>query len=335
MRHSRRTHERFSAIGTLLLAALFVGAAAVIQADPFTTHLDPLIAELEARSAALEGATDKLELKKKKTIDKLLRVFDKDSKGPDKDLKAAGKAAKKLAKVYPEEFLPQTISASAALPAGLGADNLADLILQALELFGGDIDALLAAAQQTVDAAPAGKCQDKAQSALDQVEELLADADAAPDLPGLSKGLAKALKKTLKAEALAEKALQCVPKLGAGISIATISVNGESANYFDDAFAPGEDELLATYFDSNNSLFIGMFGGQTGVGLSFAVSAAIGSHFVVADFTDPGQTIQNMPGTVTITKFGAVPGHVHGTFNFAVSGTEVTGSFAIYAFGGP
>lgn len=324
MRYPNRVSLPAAIVAALLLV---LGVASAAQADPFTTHLDALIAELDLRSAALDGATDKVELKQKKTLDKLLKLFAKESKGPDKDLKAAGKAAKSLAKVFPEEF-----ASEGAATAGLSEATLADLILQALALFDGDIDALLGAAQTLVDGAPVGKCQDKAQSALDQVDELLAAADAAPDLPSQAKALAKALKKTLKVESLAEKALGCVPKLSWNISTATVAVNGASQGYLDDALAGGPDEVQSTLFQ-NGSLFIAVLG-QNGLNLNFFVSSSeIGTHDVVADFIDVGgQSVQFLLGTVTITKFGTVPDHLHGSFQLGTLGTEVSGSFAIYTY---
>ena len=76
-------------------------ASAAVASDPF----HGLVAELEARSAALEGSETKADIKLRKRLDKVVKMLDKAS-GLDAELKAAGKAAKRLAKLYPGEMAP-------------------------------------------------------------------------------------------------------------------------------------------------------------------------------------------------------------------------------------
>jgi len=309
-----------------LLLSLTVAAACLApaaQADPATPYLDPLIAELEARSAALEGSEDKAEQKQKKTVDKLLKLFAKDSKGPDKDMKAAGKAAKSLAKVFPQEFP----SPESAQPAGVAEDTLADLILDALLLFGGDIDTLLDEAQGVVDAAPPGKCQDKAQDALDDVEALvdeLGDPDPS-DLPGYAKALVKVFKKALKGESLAEKATGCVPKLSSKINTAT--VNGVS--YLDDTSKNNDDEI--TGVDPGSGLVFIEISSDDGLNLIFNVPSSAGTHDnKAANYIPPGGTMSvPLLGSVEISEYpSSIPGRSQGTFDFGGAATAV-GSFSI------
>lgn len=311
----------------VLSLALFLSTGA--NADPYTEHLDPLIDELAARSAALEGATDKAEQKRKKTLDQLLKGFAKDAKGPDKDLKAVGKAAKKLAKVYPEEFSP------GLQPAGPVVLSLPNLIEQALDLFGGDVDSLLDAAQGAVNGAPPGKCQDKAQQVLDQGEALLDGADLAGDPASKAKALAKALKTALKAQGAADKALGCVPKLEWYIDIGTVDVDGDLRSLFDEANDNEDDELGSTYLPGPGSLFIFLFSADGEVQLSFSVGVGDdpkGLHSVVASLVYLNQ-IYNLSGEVNITKVpSSLPGHFHGNFDLAGGGRDVTGSFAIYTY---
>lgn len=314
-----------SLLAALTAATLLLLPLSAAQADPSVDYLDPLIAELEARSAALEGSEDKDEQKQKKTIDKLLKGFAKESKGPDKDLKAAGKAAKKLAKVFPEEF-----SDPAMLSAAVAEDDLADLIQQALELFGGDVDAILAQAQDLVDMAPTG-CADKAQAALDKVVMIVEEAGDpnSGNLPDYAKALAKALKKGLKVEAKALKAQDCTPKtpkLKWNIGIAT--VNGMS--YVADALDTTSGDQISGVDFGNGTAFLAILESD-GLNLNFYIPTSEGPHNVFnAQFTPPpGMDFQLLNGSVTITKYpSSIPGRAIGTFDFG-NGTAV-GSFNIY-----
>lgn len=299
-----------------LLVLMLTSPASDAVADPFTSFFDNLIVELEARSTALEGSTDKAEIKQKKTIDKLLKAFAKDSTGLDKDLKAAGKAIKKLAKAFP------------------GDGTLEALIDAALTAAGGDIDALLDAAQDLVDTAPLGKCRDKAQKLLDQVEMLLHEADTTTDPAAVAKALTKALKQANKGGRLAAKALTCGPKLKPGISVATLEINGKSKKFADHVSNTNpatDDVLLATHKTVSNTLFVLISSNRQDIQLDFLEFALqpspLGDYAVTASFRDASGTYA-VSGTLTLTSLPGPPGHAVGSFDLSGSGLQITGSFA-------
>ena len=326
-----------------LIAIVFVitmGSVDNASAAPFTSYLDGLIAELEARSEALEGSTDKDEIKLKKGIDKILKGFMKTSTGPDKDLKTAGKSVKKLVKLYPDEMVPG---------GGGDGDTLYDILEAALANFEGDIQALLDAAQGVVDSAPAGKCQDKAQATLDDVNEQLAALPGLPTLADVAKALGKALKSVFKGQALAEKALECIPKLKWWQSIGSVNVNGTpyafyaeandlSTDQLDCGFFPGQMNITMNSNDGMLSILFSANPAATGQPAQIFQNGTVtydGGTYIIGPFEAQGSS-------VTLTKWPNPPAHVSGVFNLMATGVGGTtgdvnlteGAFTIYAYPG-
>jgi hypothetical protein len=313
-----------------------------VFANPYTDHFDALIAELEVRSDTLTNTEDKVEVKQKKTVDKVLAsFFKKPSPSLEFDLKLAAKAAKSLAKVFPDEFAPA---------AEFEAFNLNDLLQQALDDFDSEITADLSEAQDMVDSAPPGKCQDKAQKVLDKVMEQLVLADTAPDLSKLAKALAKAAKTVLKGQSLAEAALECDPGGGGGGGdwydwYFDMTVDDERISAYEDARIGGPDFIAVTYF-SDGRLFVAMNkeAGYPSVNFSVFIGnpASKKSYAILpgGGYTDAtGMNFYTIiSGTCTITKWPkSFPGRGEATFFFQATGSAETvsvtdGSFSVWIY---
>jgi hypothetical protein len=259
------------------------------------------------------------------------------------DLKLAAKAAKSLAKVFPDEFAPA---------AEFEPFNLNDLLQQALDDFDGDITALLATAQDLVDAAPPGKCQDKAQKVLDKVMEQLVSADTAPDLSKLAKALAKAAKTALKGEILAEAVTECDSGGGGGGGkwydwYFDMTVDDEPISAYENAEKGGPDSIGVTYF-SSGWLFVSM-NKEAGVpSVYFDVfignpaSKGVHAHILSGGYTDADETGINFytitSGAFTITNWPkSFPGRGEAVFNFQATGsagtvTATDGSFSVWIY---
>jgi hypothetical protein len=300
---------------------------------------------LEERSDTLTNTEDKVEVKQKKTVDKVLAsFFKKPSTSLASDLKLAAKAAKSLAKVFPDEFVPA---------AEFVAFNLNDLLQQALDDFDGEITADLSEAQDMVDSAPPGKCQDKAQKVLDKVMEQLVAADSAPNLSKLAKALAKAAKTVLKGQSLAEAALECDSGGGGGGGGGKwydwhfeMTVNDEPISAYENGQTGGPDSIAVTYFSSGwlivamnkeagfPSVYFDVFIGNPA---SQGVHAHISPGGLYYDATGMNfYTITS--GACTITKWPkSFPGRGEATFNFTATGSAGTvnvtdGSFSVWIY---
>ena len=322
----------------LLTAFLMVGPAMALAA-PYTDHFDPLIAELQLRSAELTNTEDKVEVKQKKAVDQVLATFEKKtSTSLAGDLKLAKTAASKLAKAFPGEFATGlTVEAAAEFT------NLADLLQQALDAFGGDIEVLLAAAQEVVDSAFPGKCQDKAQAVLDTVRTYLDTAAIGPDLNTIISALDKAAKSVLKGQSLAEAALECEPNIGGNWNdwYWTMTVNGVPVTAYDDAQVYGNDEIMVTYFSygtmearlskADQSLYV-EFWAYLGSPPSGIRSISYGSY------TQGGNSYTITQGVLNIGKFPSkLPNRWSPTFSFTATGpagtVEVTsGLFSVWLY---
>lgn len=321
----------------LLTAFLMVGPATALAA-PYTDHFDLLIAELQLRSAELTNTEDKIEVKQKKAVDKVLATFEKKtSTSLDGDLKLAKTAASKLAKAFPGEF-------ATGLTAEATAEftNLADLLHQALDAFGGDIEALLAAAQEIVDSAFPGKCQDKAQAVLDTVRTYLDIAAIGPDLNTIIGALGKAAKSVLKGQSLAEAALECKPNIGGDWNdwYWGMTVNGVPVMAYDDALVYDDDEIGVTYF-ANGGMFAYMFKADGSLSVEFSAflgSPPSGIRNISGSYTQGGNRYTITQGTLNIGKFPSnLPNRWSPTFFFTATGTagavEVTGGwFSVWLY---
>jgi hypothetical protein len=323
---------RVSAL-TALVFVISMSSVDNASAAPFTSYLDDLIVELESRSAALEGSLIKEEIKLKKGIDKILKKFVKDSSGPDKDLKNVAKAAKSLTKLFPEEMNPGK--------GGGDGNTLYDLVEAALASFDGDIQALLVAAQGVVDGAPIGKCRDKAQAVLDDVNAQLAALPGLPTLPDVAKALGKALKSVFKGQKLAVKALGCVPKLKWWQSTGTATVEGTPYVFYVEANEPEMGELSFTL--NGSFMFAGMrtadsmleilMQGDVASGVTSALGGTVtyGKGFYLIDPINSTVTMGNIPG---------LPGRVTATFALQAVGSLGTvgtisitgGSFSMWGY---
>lgn len=328
-----------------LLAGWLAVAPTPLNAQLYSSNLDPLISEMEARAAALSNATEKADLKIKKTLDKLLAGFNKKpSTSLATDLKLLGKAAKKLAKLYPEEFGLVTLSGATAEPEVLPlVVDLGTLVQQALDLFGGDLQTLLDEAQALVDTAPAGSCQDKAQAALDSVAQQLADATGAPDMVTAIKILSKAAKSALKGQSLAAAAIECVPSenLAWYQQLFGMTVNSAPMSAYEDLRGGGPDFVAVTLF-TNGSISVNM-AKQDG-SQSLAMYAVVGNPPQMATVGISGTYFEGAnafsitTGSLTVTKAPkSFPERFIATFQFTASGaagtrTVTMGSVSVWMY---
>lgn len=311
---------------------LLVGNINVSAVEGPNPNFDALIAELQARSASYTNVEDKAEVKTKKKVDKVIASFyKKPSVALDKDLKLAAKVSKQLTKLFPDEFAPTMTVTERQVSAAIVPDNLANLIQDALVAFGGNIESILADAQDMVDAAIPGKCKDKAQAILDEVTTQLDLANSSPDLPAAAKIMSKAAKTVLKGQSAAEAALECVPHFGGDewyMWTLGMSIDGEPISFYEDVRVSGPDSLILNYFATGNMSFYGMT--EDG-------SATLELYFTpgnpgMADTFDLYGTLylgldsySITEGYVTIAKFPkSLPERLTATFYFTATGSAGT-----------
>lgn len=289
-------------------------------------HYAALEAELEARSAALAGSTDKADIKKKAALDKVRKSLAAPPVSIVKDLTIGGSAAKALAKLYPEEFVvnPATDGSDAF---GVPPANLAELLSAAFAAFGGDLTALVEAAQSALDGALYGSCKDKAQAILDLALQQLAEASAAPTPAAAAAALLKAAKTVLKGESAVAKAYTCVPKLPWNVSVASVTLNGVPYSFYDDANVMADDQLSATYYPDSKqfSVLLLKSDGVTALSLEiFHGAKTVGPILLAGIVNVNGGAYQITSGSGHVKKFPKLPGHVLVTFEFTATGVGTT-----------
>jgi hypothetical protein len=334
-------------VGALLVVSigLLFGHARVFAQGP-NPHFDALIAELQARSAAYTNVEDKVEMKKKKTVDKVIAsFFKKPSVSLVTDLKLAGKAAMTLAKTFPEEFTTNGTTMAAMSVLVLGEEDLSDLLQVALDAFGGDIDELLAAAQDLLNTAPAGSCRDKAQVILEDVAAQLALAGTALNLPTAAKILGTAAKNVLKGQSAATAAIKCSSG-GSGKEwydwLLGMTVDGTPVSAYQDARnnPQGPDLIFITYY-SYGTLSVSMSKQGSAISVDLYANVgnpASGTHTLSGSYGDSNGYYSLTSGTITITKWpSSFPGRGEATFSFTATGTAGTvnvtaGSFSVWIY---
>jgi hypothetical protein len=341
----------FIPVAIILALGLWLGTASVATAAPFTSHLDPLIGELQARSAALTGTTNKIEIKQKKAIDKILASFEKDSLSFLTDLKLAAKAAKALAKAFPEEFLPAP-QPLVVNPKGVALTNLDEIIQAIVDAFDGDLATIADTAQALVNAAPDNPCKDKAQAALDEVAEQLALLPTAPDNATAFKILSNAAKNALKGATLAETIDECKSSSGGGGGSGnwydwklSYTVNGTKISFYENGQTSGPDLVGITYFNSGTLQVLAYKQGGSPY-LYFACNIGNpggGTHSIVSGtYSDGVNSYTITSGTINITKWPSSFAQFDdlfgkATFSFTATGTAGTvngtsGSFSTWIY---
>lgn len=317
-------------------------------ATPYTSNLDPLIAELQARSAALADSTNKTEIKLKKAIDKILLSFEKPSPNLMTDIKLLGNAAKSLAKLFPDEFVPAPL-VTITPKTVVVFTNLDEIIQIALDAYGGDIYTLSADAQNLVNLAPASSCRDKAQAVLDDVADQLALLPSAPNNATAVKILSTAAKNVLKGQTLAETVATCGNSGGGGggggnwydLNL-SVTIDGTKISAYENVLNSSPDQVSVTYF-ANGGLSVYMTK-QAGYPY-FYFSSNIGNpgggtHAIYSggNYSDGVNTYTITDGTITITKWpSSFPGNGKATFSFNATGTAGTitatsGSFSVWIY---
>ena len=312
---------------------LWIGITTLATAAPFTEHLDPLIAELQARSAALTGTTNKIEIKQKKAIDKVLASFDKESLSILTDLKLVAKAAKSLAKAFPEEFMPAP-EPLAVNPKGIALTNLDEIIQVIVGAFDADLALILVVAQDVVDAAPDNPCKDKAQATLDKAAEQMALLPTAPDNATAFKILQKAAKDVLKGATQAELIAECKSSSGGGGGgswydwTVKVTLDGNNWTFYENALNGGPDFVNANYY-SNGYIEITASDSSYTKGVTFGTNIGNpggGTHPITGFgyYYEGGNIYPFISGTITVTKWpSSLPGEAgqfKATFSFTANG---------------
>jgi hypothetical protein len=315
MTQSRTMSFAFRWLAIAVVAGAFVFQTSTAKATPFTPYFDDLIVELQSRSAALSNSTDKVQIKQKKAVDKCLKLLvDKTSTSLATDLKNVGKVAKTLAKAFPEEFNPPVTTASA-----ITIVSLSDLLNSAYSGFYTDVANLLEEIQTALATLPASSCKTAALAIVDDIQTLLDEAAAAPDLATAVKTLSKGLKTIAKADAAALKAADCNTggSGGGNAKGLSCSVNGNSFSALGAAgvFLNITQQLTITGATAEKAVTVVVFG-ATGPG-----TYPIGDGSQVQLVSTFDTWADNATGTVTFTTLDIPAGKAVGTFEFTVTKT--------------
>jgi hypothetical protein len=179
----------------------------------FTGHFDALLDELRSRSEALSDSTDRRVRQQKNAVDNAIMAIDK-SGSLASDVKTAGKAAKILAKAFPDEI--PSVRGPMGIVAG-GVTPLSDLLESVLDgLQDVEVTAELNELQSLIDDLPDCPAKTKAARALSRAEALIEQADSTVDFSARAKLLSAALKKARQGQMAARGRCPAPPCQPAG-----------------------------------------------------------------------------------------------------------------------